>query len=126
MEVLPICVREFCATCRRRSPRIRCECCASRAWQELSRGLCEAHPSRMLRALRACGALVALLPEVDALYAAGRAGDNAGAFTERALDWAAAQRFVLPVRYAILTQELGNAGAARGASKWPSRRVAVA
>jgi tRNA nucleotidyltransferase (CCA-adding enzyme) len=29
---------------------------------------------------------------------------------------------VLPVRYAILTQELGNAGA----SKWPSRRVAVA
>src|SRR4029079_16711358 len=42
-----------------------------RAWQELSRGLCEAHPSRMLRALRACGALVALLPEVDALYAAG-------------------------------------------------------
>ena len=97
-----------------------------RAWQELSRGLCEAHPSRMLRALRACGALVALLPEVDALYAAGRAGDNAGAFTERALDWAAAQRFVLPVRYAILTQELGNAGAARGASKWPSRRVADA
>jgi len=97
-----------------------------RVWQELSRGLSEAHPSRMLRALRACGALAALLPEVEALYAAHRDGDNAGAFTERALDWAAAQRFVLPVRYAALTQELGGVGAMRGEPKRPSSRVAVA
>ena len=41
---------------------------AERVWQELSRGLMEAHPSRMLAVLRACGALRALLPEVDALY----------------------------------------------------------
>src|SRR6185437_13093806 len=40
-----------------------------RVWQELARGLCEAHPSRLLAALRASGALVALLPEIDALYA---------------------------------------------------------
>ena len=52
-----------------------------RVWQELSRGLAEAHPSRMLQALRACGALAALLPEVDALYAVRRNGDDAGAFT---------------------------------------------
>jgi tRNA nucleotidyltransferase (CCA-adding enzyme) len=97
-----------------------------RVWQELSRGLSEAHPSWMLRALRACGALFALLPEVDALYAAQRDGDNAGAFTERALDWAAAQRFLLPVRYAALTQELGSIAAAHGETKRPSSRVTVA
>jgi len=39
-----------------------------RVWQELSRGLMEAAPSRMFRFLRECGALVRLLPEVDALF----------------------------------------------------------
>jgi tRNA nucleotidyltransferase (CCA-adding enzyme) len=71
-----------------------------RVWQELSRGLAEAHPSRMLQALRACGALAALLPEIDALYAVRGNGDDAGAFTERAIDWTAAQTLPLPVRYA--------------------------
>jgi tRNA nucleotidyltransferase (CCA-adding enzyme) len=82
-----------------------------RVWQELSRGVCEAHPSRMLAALRACGALVVLLPKLDALYAVditdGAAPhDNAGAFTERALDWSAEHALSLPARYAVLTQEL--------------------
>jgi tRNA nucleotidyltransferase (CCA-adding enzyme) len=83
-----------------------------RVWQEIARGLGEYHPSRMLDALRACGALVALLPEVDALYAVPVAGthaalhDNAGAFTARALDAAAATDAELPARYAVLTQEL--------------------
>ena len=39
-----------------------------RVWQELARGLMEARPSRMLAVLRECGALAALLPEVDALF----------------------------------------------------------
>ena len=39
-----------------------------RAWQELSRGLIEAKPSRMFVALRECGALARILPEVDALF----------------------------------------------------------
>jgi tRNA nucleotidyltransferase (CCA-adding enzyme) len=39
-----------------------------RVWQELARGLMEAQPSRMLAVLRDCGALAALLPEVDALF----------------------------------------------------------
>ena len=77
-----------------------------RVWQELARGLAEEHPSRMLHALRACGALAALVPEVDALYAVHLADDDAGAFTERALDWSAKQRFALPARYAALAQEL--------------------
>jgi tRNA nucleotidyltransferase (CCA-adding enzyme) len=39
-----------------------------RVWQELSRGLMEAHPSRMFSVLRQCGALAKLLPEVDRLW----------------------------------------------------------
>jgi tRNA nucleotidyltransferase (CCA-adding enzyme) len=83
-----------------------------RVWQEIARGLCERHPSRMLEALRACGALVALLPEVAALYGVpvvdspAGANDDAGRFTERALDAAAATDAALPSRYAALTQEL--------------------
>ena len=64
----------------------------------------------MLQALRACGALSVLLPEVDALYAVRGDGDDAGAFTERAIDWTAAQTLPLPVRYAALLQEVGRAG----------------
>jgi len=36
-----------------------------RVWQELSRGLMEARPSRMFEVLRECGALAVLLPELD-------------------------------------------------------------
>ncbi|MBS0461205.1 MAG: multifunctional CCA addition/repair protein [Proteobacteria bacterium] len=39
-----------------------------RVWQELSRALTEPQPSAFLATLRACGALVRVLPEVDALY----------------------------------------------------------
>ena len=39
-----------------------------RVWQELSRGLMEAAPARMLTVLRRSGALKRLLPEVDALF----------------------------------------------------------
>ena len=79
-----------------------------RVWQELARGLGEAHPSRLLQALRACGALGALLPEIDALYAVRVNGDDAGSFTERALDWSAGAAYALPARYAVLTQELDH------------------
>ena len=90
-----------------------------RVWQELSRGLCEAHPSRMLAALRACNALGELLPEIEALYSiavsdARGSDDNAGALTERALDWSAVHASALSVRYAVLTQDLDRSGDARG------------
>src|SRR5947209_16166973 len=41
---------------------------AERIWQELSRALMESKPSRFFTVLRRCGALQALLPEVDALF----------------------------------------------------------
>ena len=99
-----------------------------RVWQEFSRGLAETHPAQMLAALRACGALAALLPEIDAQYAVriatrGIRDDSAGAFAERALEWTAARALALPVRYAALTQELDRVGAARGASDRLDRRT---
>ncbi len=41
---------------------------SERVWQELSRGLMEGAPQRMLEVLRDCGALARLLPEVDRLW----------------------------------------------------------
>lgn len=103
-----------------------------RVWQELSRGLAEAHPSRMLRALRACGALAALLPEVDALYAVRWQADDAGSFTERSLDWSSQAQVPIAVRYAAMTQEFdrlpargGNVPSAEQAAR-ASTRTGVA
>ena len=47
------------------------ELASERVWQELAKGLLEPHPARMLSVLHDCGALVQLMPEVDALYATG-------------------------------------------------------
>ena len=46
-----------------------------RVWQELSRGLMEAKPSRMFEVLRACGALGRVLPEVDRLFGVPQRAD---------------------------------------------------
>src|SRR6516162_10051441 len=75
-----------------------------RVWHELATGLMEAYPSRMLAVLRDCGALPALLPEVDALFGVPqRVQDHpeidTGVHVARALDYAAAKGFALPVRY---------------------------
>lgn len=85
-----------------------------RIWQELAKGLAESHPSRLLAALRACGALAALLPEVDALYGVAQPSRHhpevdTGVHVAMALDWGAARGFGLPTRYAILTHDLGKA-----------------
>ena len=83
-----------------------------RVWQELARGLCEAHPARMLAVLRRCGALRALLPEIDALYESSGEGRysraGAGRRLERALDLAAAGGLPLAARYAILAQRVAD------------------
>ena len=74
---------------------------AERVWQELAKGLAEPRPSRMIEALRDSGALAALFPEVESLFA-----DARGAAMLRSLDHAAARGFALPVRYAVLLQRL--------------------
>ncbi len=92
-----------------------------RVWQELSRGLMEPAPSRLLKVLRDCGALAQLLPEVDATFGVPRklrAADAAGGrHMAAALDYAAAKGFALPVRYAVMAQELDvSSGSRTGAA----------
>jgi tRNA nucleotidyltransferase (CCA-adding enzyme) len=98
---------------------------SERVWVEIARGLDERHPSRMLRSLRACGALAALIPEIEALYAMRWHGDDAGLLTERALDWCAERGHELPIRYAALTQELDRLPAKASASRGRSARAAA-
>jgi tRNA nucleotidyltransferase (CCA-adding enzyme) len=93
-----------------------------RVWQELSRGLMQPYPSRMLAVLRDCGALAQVLPEVDALYGVPQPlvhhpELDAGVHTALALDYAARQGFALPARYAVLAHDLGKA--ASDMAQWP-------
>lgn len=85
-----------------------------RVWKELSRGLMENKPSRMLQVLRECGALRVILPEVDALYGVVQPEQHhpeidTGIHVEQVLDYAASQNFELPVRYACLMHDVGKA-----------------
>jgi tRNA nucleotidyltransferase (CCA-adding enzyme) len=87
---------------------------AERVWQELSRGLMEKKPSRMLLALRECGALKHILPEVDALFGVPQPAQHhpevdTGRHVLLVLDYAAAQGYPLTVRFAALTHDLGKA-----------------
>jgi tRNA nucleotidyltransferase (CCA-adding enzyme) len=84
-----------------------------RVWQELSRGLMEAHPSRMLEVLRACGALARLLPEVDRLWGvpqpeAHHPEVDTGVHLMMVLDMAARMGANLGVRFACLCHDLGK------------------
>jgi tRNA nucleotidyltransferase (CCA-adding enzyme) len=87
---------------------------AERVWQELARGLMEAHPARMFETLRACGALARLLPEVDALWGVPQRADyhpeiDTGVHVMMVVDAAARLALPLPARFAALTHDLGKA-----------------
>jgi tRNA nucleotidyltransferase (CCA-adding enzyme) len=93
-----------------------------RAWQELARGLMESRPSLMFEALRACGALARILPELDALFGVPQPPEHhpevdTGMHTLLVIDYAAARHFALPVRFAALTHDLGKAETPR--EMWP-------
>ena len=86
---------------------------AERVWQELSRGLMEAKPSRMFDVLRACGALARLLPEVDRLGGvpqppAHHPEIDTGVHLMMVLDMAALLGAPLAVRFACLGHDLGK------------------
>ncbi len=87
---------------------------AERVWQELARGLMEARPSRMFELLREGGALVRLLPEVDALWGVPQRADyhpeiDTGVHLMMVLDMAARLQAPLSVRFACLCHDLGKA-----------------
>jgi tRNA nucleotidyltransferase (CCA-adding enzyme) len=86
---------------------------AERVWQELSRGLMEAKPSRMLEVLRECGALQKLLPEIDRLWGLPQRADyhpeiDTGVHLMMVLDMAAQLNAPLSVRFAGLMHGLGK------------------
>jgi len=85
-----------------------------RVWAEISTGLMEAHPTRMLDVLRACGALRALLPEVDALWGVPQSVEyhpeiDTGVHLMMVLQQAASLKAPLEVRWACLVHDLGKA-----------------
>ena len=84
-----------------------------RVWQELSKGLMEAKPSRMFNVLRECGALARILPEVDRLWGVPQPAQHhpeidTGVHVMMVIDYAASRRYSLPVRFAALTHDLGK------------------
>ena len=86
---------------------------AERVWQELARGLMESHPSRMFEVLRQCGALVRLLPELDALWGVPQRAEyhpeiDTGVHAMMVIDMSARLQASLPVRYACLGHDLGK------------------
>ena len=92
---------------------------AERVWQELSRGLMEIGPSRMITQLEACGALERLLPALSGIWSAkpplGSAaevdavapGPALRAQALAAVDAAAAAGCALAVRFAVLVWPIG-------------------
>jgi tRNA nucleotidyltransferase (CCA-adding enzyme) len=84
-----------------------------RVWQELSRGLMEQRPARMVEVLRACGALARLIPELDRLFGIPQPPQyhpevDTGVHVLQVIDWAAQQGYSLPVRWAALLHDLGK------------------
>ena len=86
-----------------------------RVWQELSRALRSATPSAFLRTLRDCGALVQVLPEIDALYGVPQRAEHhpevdTGIHQEMVSDMAAR---LAPgddvIGFSALTHDLGKA-----------------
>jgi hypothetical protein len=84
-----------------------------RVWQELSRGLMEQKPSRMLEVLRDCGALARILPELDALWGVPQPEKwhpeiDTGIHVLQVIDCAARLERDLPTRFACLMHDLGK------------------
>lgn len=84
-----------------------------RVWSEISRGLMEDSPSRMLRVLVGCGAMAKLIPELDALWGVPQPYEHhpevdTGKHIELCVDYAARMDYNLDVRYAALVHDLGK------------------
>ena len=95
---------------------------AERVWQELARGLMERRPQRMISALRECGALAKVLPEVDRLFGVPQPEEHhpeidTGEHVLRVLECAALRNEILEVRFAGLVHDLGKGETPR--SDWP-------
>ncbi len=84
-----------------------------RVWQELRRALGEAHPEKFFEVLRECGALAALLPEIDCLFGVPQPPRHhpevdTGVHVMLALQQAVRRAADDVVRFAVLTHDLGK------------------
>ncbi len=89
------------------------ELVAERVWQEISRGLMEAQPSRMFDVLRECGALAVLSPELNRLWGVPQKAQwhpeiDTGIHIMQVIDYAANKGWPLATRFAALTHDLGK------------------
>lgn len=95
---------------------------AERIWLELDRSLGERNPEVFIEVLRSCGALQALLPEVDALFGVPQTAKHhpeidSGIHTLMALQQAVKLTDARDVRFAVLLHDLGKGTTPR--SEWP-------
>ncbi len=84
-----------------------------RVWQEVARALVEKTPSRFFAALRDCGALEKIFPELDALFGVPQPVQyhpeiDCGVHAMLVADDAAAHGYALEMRFAALTHDLGK------------------
>ncbi|MBV8500842.1 MAG: multifunctional CCA addition/repair protein [Paucibacter sp.] len=84
-----------------------------RVWQEIARGLMEAHPERMIEVLRECGALAVLAPEIERLFGVPQPPEHhpeidTGLHLLMVLQQCARLGAPLAVRYALLCHDLGK------------------
>ncbi len=87
---------------------------AERVWQEMSGALQARSPDAFIRALRDCGALAVVLPEVDALFGVPQPARwhpeiDSGIHTLMVLQQASLGSEQLDVRFAALCHDLGKA-----------------
>jgi tRNA nucleotidyltransferase (CCA-adding enzyme) len=93
-----------------------------RVWQELSRGLMEAKPSRMFMLLRDAGALARILPEIAALDGVPQPAQHHPEIDTlvhvmMVIDAAAQQSASLAIRFAALVHDLGKG--TTSPEQWP-------
>jgi tRNA nucleotidyltransferase (CCA-adding enzyme) len=86
---------------------------SERVWQEISKGLMETKPSRLLSVLRQSNSLQVLLPEVDRLWGVPQPVQHhpeidTGVHLMMVLDMAAFLNAPLAVRFACLMHDLGK------------------
>ncbi len=90
----------------------------SQMWPELARGLMSRSPAMLIRALRECGILEIVLPEVAGLFGVAQIADDPaevdiGEHLLNALAEAARCGAPLEVRFALLTMNVGKADSPR-------------
>ena len=94
-----------------------------RVWAETAKALSEQSPSAYFQALRDCGALARIFPEIDALFGVPQTAVyhpeiDTGIHTLMVLDQAVLLSDKTTVRFAALTHDLGKALTPR--ANWPS------